>query len=83
MQTEDVLLTPATPEAPKKEKKKVGTIGELLTFLTDGLGTRSRKPDRIVKGIGVPIFYHEPRKRRAKRQVQRHSRQVNARKAKG
>ena len=43
MQTEDVLLTPATPEEPKKEKKKVGTIGELLTFLTDGLGTRRLK----------------------------------------
>ncbi len=88
MQSEPPVL-PVTgqdypPEAPKEPKKeeKVGTLGELLTFLTDGLGTRSRKPDRVTKK-GTMMFYHEPRKRRAKRQVQRHSRQVNARKAKG
>jgi hypothetical protein len=70
-------------EEPKKEKKKeAGTLGELLTFITKDLGTTSPMPDRVTKK-GKMIFYHEPGKRRAKHQTQRHSRQVNARKAKG
>ena len=71
----------STPEKPKEEKK-ARTLGKMLTFLTENLGTKKPTPDRITKK-GKAITYHEPNKRRTLRKAQRRSRQINARKAKG
>jgi hypothetical protein len=74
------FLETHTPK--EEEEKKVGTLGEVLSFITEHLGTHEVTPDRVTKK-GTMVYYHQPRKRRAKRQTQRHSRQINARKARG
>jgi hypothetical protein len=87
MQNEKTALPDGEKNSPSEEpkvqeEKKVRTLGEILTFLTDGLGTRSRMPDRVTKK-GTMMFYHQPKRRRTLRKMQECSRQINARKAKG